>query len=71
MYDQPQKMLRFYLGDINIPIIGYQTSPSVGGISITKDFNLQPYSSTKPISMNEIVIYRPSTIEVYSNDIFQ
>ncbi|MCK4981042.1 MAG: fimbria/pilus outer membrane usher protein, partial [Candidatus Delongbacteria bacterium] len=69
VYDQPQQMLRYYLGDINIPIIGYQTSPSVGGISITKDFNLQPYSTTKPISMNEIIIYRPSTIEVYSNDI--
>ncbi|NOR45848.1 MAG: hypothetical protein GQ534_09710, partial [Candidatus Delongbacteria bacterium] len=67
VYDQPQKMLRYYLGDINIPIIGYQTSPSIGGMSITKDFNLQPYSSTKPISMNEIVIYRPSTVEIYSN----
>ena len=69
VYDQPQKMLRYYFGDISIAIIGYQTSPPMGGISITKDFNLQPYSSTKPASMNEIIIYRPSMIEVYSNDI--
>ncbi|MBN2789881.1 MAG: fimbrial biogenesis outer membrane usher protein [Candidatus Delongbacteria bacterium] len=69
VYDQPDRMLRYYLGDLNIPITGYQTSPSIGGISITKEFNLQPYSSTKPISMNEIIIYRTSNIEIYSNDI--
>ncbi|MBN2790665.1 MAG: hypothetical protein JXR69_10790 [Candidatus Delongbacteria bacterium] len=69
VYDQPEYMFRYYLGDLNIPIIGYQTSPSMAGVAFTKDFNLQPYKTTQPETMNGVVILRPSTIEIYANDV--
>ena len=69
VYDQPELMLRYYLGDLSIPVFGYQTSPSMGGFAITKDFHLQPYTTTQPETMNGIVILRPSIVEVYANEV--
>jgi outer membrane usher protein len=69
VYDQPEYMFRYYLGDLSIPIIGYQTAPQMGGIAFTKDFNLQPYKTTQPETMDGVVILRPSTVEIYANDV--
>ena len=69
VYDQPEYMFRYYLGDISTPIIGYQTSPSMGGFAFTKDFNLQPYTTTQPETMNGVVILRPSIVEIYANEV--
>ncbi|NOR45009.1 MAG: fimbria/pilus outer membrane usher protein, partial [Candidatus Delongbacteria bacterium] len=69
VYDQPEYMFRYYLGDLSIPVLGYQTSPSMGGIAFTKDFNLQPYRTTQPESMNGVVILRPSIVEIYANEV--
>ncbi|MBW2324156.1 MAG: hypothetical protein JRF41_11700 [Deltaproteobacteria bacterium] len=41
VYDQPDRMLRYYLGDLIIPLRGFQSAPTVGGIGISKDFSLQ------------------------------
>ena len=68
IYDRPEKMLRYAMGDIHMPVSGFQTAPALGGISISKDFSLQPYALTRPVSSKELYISRPSTIEIYVND---
>jgi len=69
IYDQPEHMLRYSGGDLHIPVQGFQTAPAVGGIGISKEFSLQPYALTRPISTKELFVARPSTIEIYVNDV--
>jgi len=69
VYDNPQKMIRYYAGDINYPTKGFQSSISMGGVGFSKDFNLQPYFSVKPISSEKIMILRDSKLEIYSNNV--
>lgn len=67
VYDRPEKMLRYSLGDIHIPVQGFQTAPPIAGFSISKDFSLQPYALTRPVAKKELFISRPSTVEIYAN----
>jgi outer membrane usher protein len=69
VHDSPERMLRFLVGDLLIPLRGYQTAPAIGGFGISKDFSLQPYARIRPITSNKILISRPSTVEVFLNDI--
>jgi len=65
--DEPDRMLRYYLGDLIIPLRGFQSAPTVGGIGISKDFSLQPYATIRPYTSTEVIISRPSTVEVFVN----
>ncbi|MBU4486206.1 MAG: fimbria/pilus outer membrane usher protein [Candidatus Delongbacteria bacterium] len=69
VYDRPDQMIRYYAGDITYPTDGFRTSVPIGGFGFSKDFNLQPYFTIKPVSNTEVMILRRSTVEIYNNNI--
>ncbi|NJR66492.1 MAG: fimbrial biogenesis outer membrane usher protein, partial [Leptolyngbyaceae cyanobacterium CRU_2_3] len=50
------------------PATGYQSSVPMLGIAVARNFSLQPYRATRPISRFEFLLERPSTVEVLIND---
>ncbi|MCR3916737.1 hypothetical protein, partial [Klebsiella variicola] len=39
----------------------------MGGFSVVREFGIQPYRTLRPLSNTEIIIKRPSQVEVYVN----
>ncbi|UOF00229.1 fimbria/pilus outer membrane usher protein [Bdellovibrio reynosensis] len=66
-FDNEDKMLRFTLGDLTLLGRGFQQSPNLGGASLVRDFSIQPYKTLRPLSNSEIVIKRPSLVEIFVN----
>jgi len=66
--DNEEQMLRYTLGDLNVPSRGFQSSPAMGGFAVTREFSIQPYRTARPVSQHEIQIKRPSLVEVYVNN---
>ena len=68
-YDRSNKMQRMEMGDVNYPIIGYQQSRALGGLSIYRDFSLNPYQQTGPSSAFEYEVESRSLVRTYVNNI--
>lgn len=66
-YDDEAKMIRYTLGDLTIGSRGFQLSPNIAGVSVVREFSIQPYKTLRPLSNTEIIIKRPSLVEVYVN----
>lgn len=66
--DNEEQMLRYTLGDLNVPSRGFQSSPAMGGVAVTREFSIQPYRTARPVSQHEIQIKRASLVEVYVNN---
>lgn len=68
--DDPGQAVRYTAGDQIVPTRGYQSSIPMLGFSAVRNFSLQPYETTRPISQFEFFLERPSTIDVFINDRF-
>lgn len=66
---EPQA-LRVSVGDVPILGSGYQNSRTLGGVSVTRQYSIQPYLNIRPLNRTELYVKRPSTVEVYVNDGF-
>jgi outer membrane usher protein len=66
-YDDEARMIRYTFGDLTLNARGFQVAPSLGGVSVVREFGIQPYRTLQPISNTEIMIKRPSTVEIYVN----
>ncbi len=69
IYDRPNRMQRFEAGDIFYPIIGYQQSQNLGGISFYKDFSLNPYRMVTPTSSFEYQVLNRSLVKTFVNNV--
>ena len=69
IYDRPSRMQRYEVGDIFYPIIGYQQSQSLGGVSFYKDFSLNPYRMVTPTSAFEYQVSNRSLVRTYVNNV--
>ncbi|MEP1080330.1 fimbria/pilus outer membrane usher protein [Leptolyngbya sp. PL-A3] len=67
VHDDINSSIRYQLGDFVVPVRGYQTSIPVLGFSMVRNFALQPYQVTRPISRFEFFLERPSSVEVFLN----
>jgi outer membrane usher protein len=67
VHDDTQSAIRYQLGDITVPVRGYQASIPMVGFSMARNFALQPYRVTRPVSRFEFFLERPSTVEVFVN----
>lgn len=67
--DDPANALRYVLGDLTIPVTGYQSSRPQFGFTVARNFGLQPYRVTRPISQFEFFLERPSRVDVLSNGV--
>jgi outer membrane usher protein len=69
IFDRPNRMQRFEVGDVNFPIVGYQQSFQIGGISFYRDFSLNPYRVVNPTSSFEYRLDSRSLVKTYVNNI--
>jgi outer membrane usher protein len=65
--DDPAHAIRYLAGDLAIPVTGYQTSRPMFGLTVARNFSLQPYLVTRPISKFQFFLEQSSRVEVYSN----
>lgn len=65
--DLESSLLRLAVGDISTLTSGYQNSRAMGGLSVTRQFSIQPYLNIRPLNRTQLQIKRPSLIEVYVN----
>lgn len=66
--DNPANSLRYVFGDVSTPVTGYQRSIQMAGVTVAKNFSLQPYRVTRPISQFEFFLETPSKVEVFVNN---
>jgi outer membrane usher protein len=67
VHDDMDSAVRYQLGDLAVPVRGYQASLPMVGITAARNFSLQPYQVTRPVSRYEFFLERPSTVEVFIN----
>jgi outer membrane usher protein len=65
--DDPANAIRYVAGDLAVPVTGYQTSIPMFGVTAARNFSLQPYVITRPISEFQFFLEQPSRVEVYTN----
>jgi len=66
-HDDLKKAIRYQAGEINPPVRGYQSSNSLLGVTVFRNFGLQPDEVTRPINQFEFFLERPSRVEVFIN----
>lgn len=65
--DAPDQALRYIMGDLSIPITGYQNTRPQLGFSVERNFGLQPYVVSRPISQYEFFLETSSRVDVLVN----
>lgn len=60
-------MLRAQAGDLQLNTAGYQSARPMGGVALSRQYSIQPYASVRPMNRTEVLLQRPSIIEVYVN----
>jgi outer membrane usher protein len=68
VYDDPKNIVRWTLGDLQPVVRGYQSAPSMAGVSVFRSYStLAPQSIARPRGDRSFTLERPSTVEVYIN----
>lgn len=68
VYDLPQRALRFTAGDLNYPVVGYQTPQPAAGLGVSTDFSLQPQTLTYWAGEFSFELQRPAEVKIFMND---
>jgi outer membrane usher protein len=68
VYDLPQRALRLTAGDLNYPVVGYQSPLPAAGIGVTTDFSLQPQALTYWAGEYSFELERPAEVKIFMND---
>ena len=70
VHDDPANALRYIAGDLSIPVSGaFQTVVPLGGISVSRNYSLQPYRVTRPTGEFTFFLERPARVEIYINGV--
>lgn len=67
VHDDVAHMLRYAAGDLSYPVSGFQSFQSMAGLSVARNFSLQPYNVFKPTGQSSILLTSPSQVEVFVN----
>ncbi len=68
VYDDLDHLIRFTAGDLDTQVRGFQSSPDIAGISISRSYNiLNPQQIIRPRGDRTFRLERPSTVEVIVN----
>lgn len=68
VHDLPDSMWRTSAGDLGYPVAGFQSFVPMAGLSVTKNFSLQPYEVTRPEGHAALYLQRPSRVDIYVNN---
>jgi outer membrane usher protein len=67
VYDVPERLLRLSVGDLSYPVAGQQSYQPMLGLTVARNFSLQPYRVTQPMGQTSFLLKRPSRVEVLVN----
>ena len=67
VHDDPDRMLRYAVGDLSYPVTSFQSFVPLGGLTVAKDFALQPYRVTEPLGSTAFFLKSDSKVEVLVN----
>lgn len=65
--DEPARMIRYSIGDLSYPVAGFQSFQPLGGVTVARNFSLQPYRVTQPSGQTSFFLRSPSKVEVMVN----
>ncbi|MBI4183925.1 MAG: fimbrial biogenesis outer membrane usher protein [Proteobacteria bacterium] len=68
VHDDIGRMWRYSAGDLSYPRVGFQSFVPMGGLTLAKNFSLQPYRVTQPTGEAEFRLDRTAKAEIYVND---
>ncbi len=66
-HDFPDSRIRITAGDLAYGVDGFQSFQPAGGLSIGRDFGLQPYRSSTPTGQTTLLVDRSSRVDVLVN----
>lgn len=67
LQDFPESALRWTYGDLSFPTTNFQSFTPMGGVTVARNYALQPYVVTEPVASNQFVLRSPSQVEVLIN----
>lgn len=65
--DFPDSGVRVQAGDLTYPVTGQQVGRPLSGLSVARNFSLQPYRSVQPAGQRDFILETPSLVEVFVN----
>lgn len=68
VHDLPSRMIRTALGDLSYPVDGFQSFQPMLGLTVARNFDLQPYRVSEPTGHTSFFLNSPSRVDVYVND---
>lgn len=66
--DLPDDMARAALGDLSYPVEGFQSFQPMLGLTVARNFELQPYRVSEPTGRTSFFLVSPSRVDIYVND---
>jgi outer membrane usher protein len=68
VHDLPDQLVRTALGDLSYPVEGFQSFQPIFGLTVARDFDLQPYRVSAPTGQTSFFLNSPSRVDIYVND---
>lgn len=68
VHDLPDRMIRTALGDLSYPVEGFQSFQPILGMTIARNFDLQPYRVSEPTGHISFLLNSPSRVDIYVNN---
>lgn len=68
VHDLPDDMIRTALGDLSYPVEGFQSFQPMLGLTVARNFDLQPYRVSEPTGQTSFFLNSPSRVDIYVND---
>lgn len=68
VHDLPDGMIRTALGDLSYPVEGFQSFQPMLGLTVARNFDLQPYRVSEPTGRTSFFLNSPSRVDIYVND---
>ena len=68
VHDLPDRMMRTALGDLSYPVEGFQNFQPILGMTIARNFDLQPYRVSEPTGNMSFLLNSPSRVDIYVNN---
>lgn len=67
VHDFPDRMLRLAAGDLSYPVTSFQSYQPMLGVSLARNFSLQPYRITTPSGETSFVLSSASSVDIFVN----
>lgn len=68
VHDDEKRLIRYSVGDVSNTNVGYLAVRTFGGVSLSKDYDINPYKLNNPASNTEFEIQSKSLVRYYINN---